>query len=171
MIKPRTAPHLYVSFGLNMNRETEKRENELKSFLKFADRIALPIDRSSVRSGDALLNQPDILCTESGGSLVGFELSRLTDPRLARMVNLPVYDEYARLSGHSRTSLRKKLGKSYSVPRVALLLYCENIGTPDNVLIPQVKNSCRQCKNYERIWFMSKNTIEVLYERSPRRAE
>ena len=42
----------------------------------------------------------------------------------------------------------------------------ENIGTPDNVLIPQVKIYCHQCKNYERIWFMSNNTIEVLYERS-----
>ena len=105
-----------------MNRETEKRENELKSFLKFADRIALQIDRGSVRSGDALLNQPDILCTESEGSLVGFELSRLTDPLLARMVNRPVDGEYARLGGHSITSLREKLGKSYSVPRVELLL-------------------------------------------------
>ena len=156
-----------------MDRETEKRENELKSFLKFADRIALQagrfalqIDRGSVRSGNALLNQPDILCTESGGSPVGFELSRLTDPLLARMVNRPVDGEYARLGGHSITSLREKLGKSYSVPRVELLLYRENIGTPDNVLIPQVKIYCHQCKNYERIWFMSNNTIEVLYKRS-----
>ena len=47
-----------------MNREAQKREHELKTFLEFADRAGLDIDRNSIRSGDALLKQPDILYLE-----------------------------------------------------------------------------------------------------------
>jgi hypothetical protein len=146
-----------------MDRETSKKEDEFETFLNFARRISLEIDCSSVRNGDALLNEPDILCSEPNGTPVGFELSRLTDPQFARMVNRPDDGEYARLGGHSLKSLREKLAKTYSVPRVELLLYRENIGTPDGVLIPQIKPFCRQRSNYTRIWFMSEKTIEILY--------
>jgi hypothetical protein len=148
-----------------MNREAFKRENELKAFLSFVDRIALKIDRNSVRHGDANLKEPDILCARVDGAPIGFELSRLTDPVLARMVNRPEGDEYVRLGGHSIPSLREKLAKTYSFPHVELLLYRENIGTPDNVLIPQVKPFCSLRNNYASIWYMSEKTIKLLYKR------
>jgi len=146
--------------------ETIKREEELRVFLEFAERSGLRIDRSSVRNGCDKLNEPDILCADNAGVPVGFELSRLTDPTLARMINRPIDSECQRLGGHSVRSLVAKLKKSYSVARVELLLYRENIGTPDNILIPQVKIYCRNPSSYVRIWFMSNRTIEIMYERS-----
>jgi len=148
-----------------MNREEFKRENELKAFLCFVDRIALQIDLDSVRHGDANLKEPDILCIAVDGTPISFELSRLTDPMLARMVNRPVDNEYVRLGGHSNACLEEKLAKSYSHPHVELLLYKENIGTPDNVLLPKVKPACSLSKSYVRIWYMSESTVELLYKR------
>ncbi len=152
----------------SMNREAQKREHELKTFLEFADRAGLDIDRNLVRGGDALLNQPDILYLHGRNETAGFELSRLTDPSLARMLNKrpPIDGQYARLGGHSTESLIQKLRKSYSLPRVELLLYRENIGTPDSTLIPKVKVECLRRNSYTRIWFMSKKTLKVLRDRS-----
>ena len=149
-----------------MDREAQKQQHEQETFLAFSDRAGLEIDRGSIRSGNARLKQPDILCTDKIGLHIGFELHRLTDPTIARMVNRPIDNEYARVGGHSRDSLIRKLRKSYSLPRVELLLYRENIATPDSTLIPQVKVQCLQRNSYARIWFMSKKTLKVLRERS-----
>jgi hypothetical protein len=72
-----------------MNREAQKREHELEVFLSFISRTLLPIEKNSIRNGDPHLKQPDILCTKEGIS-IGFELSRLTDRDIARMVNRPI---------------------------------------------------------------------------------
>jgi hypothetical protein len=150
-----------------MNREAYKSEYERAVFNDFLDRTGLNIDRTSIRSGNAMLNEPDLIYTCADGNYVGFELGRLTDPNLKRVVNRwePINGEYVRTSDPSPEITRKKLEKTYLVTfPVHLLLYKENpIITPDNIIILAIKPLCDHAHSYSKVWFMGK-TIEVLYE-------
>ena len=151
-----------------MSRETRKAEDERTVLGGFLERSGVQIDRASIRSGNAALNEPDLICMYVGGGDVGFELCRLTDPNLRRSVNRwePVNGEYVRTCDPSAEIARRKLEKTYSVQfPVQLLLYKESpIITPDNIIILTIKPLCGRRHGYTTVWFMGKN-IEVLYER------
>lgn len=152
-----------------MNRQAEKDVYEREVFLKFLEMANLNIDRETVKNGDPHRNEPDILCEFVSGKWIGFELGRLTDPRLRQAVNRwkPVNGEYIRTNDPSRQIAKNKLSKKYDVTfPVELLLYKEYpIITPDNVILPTIKPLCQIKHNYSRVWFMGKN-IELLYTRN-----
>jgi hypothetical protein len=153
-----------------MSREETKTKYEQTVFYKFLDRSGIRIDRDSVAKGDHIQREPDFVCSYDNGERVGFELGRLTDPRLRKAVNRwePINGEYIRTSDPSRQIAKSKLIKKYSVAfPVELLLYKEHpIITPDNVILPTIKPVCHIKHSYSRVWFMSDDSIELLYERS-----
>jgi hypothetical protein len=152
-----------------MNRETEKNIYERGIFLKFLEMANLDIDHETIKNGNANEDEPDILCKFISGEWVGFELGRLTDPRLREAVNRwnPINGEYIRTSDPSRQIAENKLSKKYGVTfPVELLLYKEHpIITPDNVILPTIEPVCHINHSYSRVWFMG-NSIELLYARN-----
>lgn len=152
-----------------MNQNARKAESERQVFLTFIERSGFSVIRQSIRSGRAAFRESDIVCNDADGSELGFELSRVADPDLTRAINRrdPKNGEYMRLGGHSHRWLREKLGKSYSITGVQLLLYRENIGTPDNILVPQLRLQVRRRHIYSKIWYMGKDAVQVLYDRQP----
>jgi hypothetical protein len=151
-----------------MTRESKKAQLEREVFISFLERTGIGIVKDSIRGGVANRKEPDIVCTSFNGSEIGFELSRLTDPILASVRNRrePQNGEYVRLGGYDRKALSRKLRKIYSVYPVELLLYRESIGTPDNILISQVRIQCRCQHRYRKVWYISKSVVKTLYERS-----
>jgi len=149
-----------------MNREAEKAAYELEIFNTFLNNASLAIESDSISNGDPNKNEPDILCVTKDGNKVGFELGRLIDPNLARVVNRwePQNAEYVRTSDPSAQIARQKIKKTYSVSHpVELILYKEfPIITPDDTIIPTIEPICHLKHEYSRVWFMG-DTTEVLY--------
>lgn len=152
-----------------MNREAKKNIYERGVFLKFLEMANLDVDHETIKNGNADKDEPDILCKFISGEWVGFELGRITDPRLREAVNRwkPINGEYIRTSDPSRQIAKNKLGKKYGVAfPVELLLYKEYpIITPDNVILPTIEPECQIEHSYSRVWFMG-NSIVLLYARN-----
>lgn len=153
-----------------MTRQAQKATYEREVFSSFLDRSGLDINRDSIHSGDPALQEPDLICDYTGGKKTGFELGRLIDPNLAKVVNRwePRNAEYVRTSDPSAEIARKKIKKKYAVAfPVELLLYKEHpIITPDDVILPTIEPVCHMNHKYSRVWFMG-DSIKLLYhERS-----
>lgn len=68
-----------------MNREEEKKQQEIEVFIEFASKAN--IETTSIESGEHTKKQPDIICTLANGKEIGVELGRLTNPDLKAMIN------------------------------------------------------------------------------------
>lgn len=152
-----------------MNREAKKAAYERGVFETFVKRSGIEVDPSSIRNGSAAHKEPDLVCRLSAGSDVGFELGRIIDPNLAKVVNQrePQNGQFIKTSDPSRGIARKKIKKKYGVPYpVQLLLYKEHpLITPDDVIIPTIRPVCHMKHQYAKVWFMG-DDITLLYERS-----
>jgi hypothetical protein len=150
-----------------MNREEIKCLYQLEVFSNFLDRSLLPIDRVSIKCGNPDIREPDIVCKDHHGNIIGFELGRFTDPNLAQAINRwePRNGEPITTTDPCRKITLKKIQKTYNADfPIDLLLYIEQpIITPDDVIVPTIESTCQIEHKYSKVWFMG-DTIKILYE-------
>ena len=115
------------------SREAEKAAYELRIFREFAERACLKIQNDTIRNGDHLLNQPDILYEDSNGMTRACELGRLRDGLLSAVINSRYLKngQYVRTSDPSGRIAAKKLKKIYivSVPKRPFSSLCTGKST------------------------------------------
>jgi hypothetical protein len=149
--------------------DAKKQKHESEVFFEFLSRSGIDVSKESVSSGDHLKGEPDILCKTQDGECLAYELSSITDENLIKvqMRHKPWNGEYVRTSDPTDAIVSEKLAKEYSVScPVHLLIYRNYVGTPDSMVLAQVKETCsRKQHKFASIWYMSKDVHQIVWER------
>lgn len=168
----RTTP---VRFG-TMSKAERQAAEELRHFLAFAQRVAMPIRQDSIMSREP--PEPDILCHVDGEGPVAFELKEFCDPHLAATESALLKRArsgttpeavYLRLGGASPTLLRDAKRKRYETPHpIELLFYSAG----RVVCVPEARPRIWDAfydglHQFRRVWYMDEAdaTCECVYDR------
>lgn len=144
-----------------------KRANEQEVFYSFLKRQGMESEWTDVSSRPE--PEPDLLCINSHGESVAFELVSLTDPQLARVLAAgpKAHTKAFFTSDPSEIIVRKKLGRSYKTAalHIELLIYTDGrIITPDDVLIPTIVPLLNGIRHpFRHVWFMGEHAIRRLW--------
>jgi hypothetical protein len=150
-----------------MTSEQDKAEVELAIFRSFVAAAGLSVDPGSERKGVADYREPDIICTISGNS-VAFELAEAIAPEFAAAASSAAKSDVGVSAAWgedvSHLTLRKKLGKHYSVDcPIHLLLYKNGFTrAPDWYIIEWLKPELALGLGpFCCIWFFGKKVHKV----------
>jgi hypothetical protein len=151
-----------------MNSAERKIERELAVFESFVLRAGLNVQTGSVRHGEELKNEPDILCRVEPDGEVAFELTEACAPEFAeaetRAAKTEDGVEFAWGNDVSEQTIREKLQKTYvaGVP-IDLLLYTNGrTALPDDAIRGMIEPLLRNGLGpFRRIWFMGDEISEI----------
>jgi hypothetical protein len=95
-----------------MSSELQKGADEIEAFLEFIERARLPIDPKSVQKRP--VREPDILCVHAKEGPIAFELARICDETIAKVLaaGANATTEAFWTSDPSASIVRRKLKKS-----------------------------------------------------------
>lgn len=148
-----------------MSHDSDKEQTEKEVFHEFLARSCCDIVEDSIVSGDHVKDEPDILCMTHSGETLGFELSGITDENLMKVQMRwePKNGEYTRTSDPSRKIVSEKLKKVYGVfCPVHLLIYRNYVGTPDSMVVEQIRQTCKQTQHrFASIWYMGQELHRI----------
>lgn len=152
-----------------MNSETEKAQEERNAFLRFAERIGERTSWVSVESRQP--REPDLICVHEERGSIAFELVRVTDSNIAKVlaVGPKIGEEVFSTEDPTRKIIKNKLKKKYETEHpIELLVYSEGeIITPDDVIIPTIIPLLDAAPHpFRRVWFMGEKEVGCLWESS-----
>ena len=113
--------------------------------------------------------EPDLLCINSSGKPVAFELVSLTDPEIAKVqaAGSKAHTSAFSTADPSERIVRNKLHKSYktNARHIELLIYTDGqIITPDDAIIPTIEPWLSAIKHpFKHIWFMGEHETRCLW--------
>lgn len=148
-----------------MSHDSEKERHEKEVFREFVARSHCDVVEDSIMRGDHIKDEPDILCMTDSNEALAFELSGITDENLMKvqMRREPKNGEYTRTSDPVHEIVSEKLKKAYAVScPVHLLIYRNYVGTPDSIIVEQVKQTCKQARHsFASIWYMGQELHRI----------
>lgn len=149
-----------------MDSESEKAREEREAFQRFVERSKTSHDWLSIESRKP--KEPDLLCLHRETGSVAFELVRICDPNIAKI--LAAGDEAHQIGfftgDPSERIIRNKLTKTYVTPHpMELLIYSEGVViTPDDVIIPTILPWFNAMSHsFRRAWFMSEMAVRCIW--------
>lgn len=158
-----------------MRNEQDKAKVERMVFLKFVENAHLDYDLSTIRKGEISepeILEPDILCKNSIGEYVAFEITELCDEKIAKISNtLKDEEKYFRTDENSLVrGIERKLTRRYTTPYpIELICYINNrtILTA-NILQPTILDRLKVQLNaahpFRKIWLLSEiDEVERLW--------
>jgi hypothetical protein len=146
---------------------TAKQINEREAFVSFVKRQGKESEWKEISSRPE--PEPDLLCVNSFGEHVAFELVSLTDPEIAKVqaAGLKAHTNAFWTSDPSERIVRNKLSKSYKTDahHIELLIYTNGqIITPDDAIIPTIEPWLNAIQHpFKRIWFMGEHETRCLW--------
>ena len=154
---------------MSTNSETTKGVEEIQAFRLFIERSQLLFDPLNVEKRNP--PEPDLLCRHITDGPVAFELAKLCDSKIAKVI---AAGPKARLdafwtSDPSAEIVQKKLSKTYTTTHpIELLVYSNGLLiTPDDVIIPTITPIFKSHNGpYRRAWFMGEDTTCLIWEAS-----
>lgn len=149
-----------------MANESEKAKKEREAFQLFAERLGLRHEWLSIESRKP--DEPDLLCVHVKHGPIAFELVRICDPNIAKVLTVgPKAHEGAFATADpSERIVRKKLKKTYVTPHpMELLIYSEGmVITPDDVIIPTILPWFDTIlHSFRKVWFMGEENVGCLW--------
>ncbi|ASF49064.1 hypothetical protein [Methylophaga nitratireducenticrescens] len=148
-----------------MSNDSEKKQHEVEVFREFVARSHYDIIADSIINGNHIMEEPDILCRTYNNEALAFELSGLTDENL--MIVKKRWEsknaEYTRTSDPVYGIVSKKLTRVYAVScPVHLLIYRNYLGTPDSMVVEQIKQTCKLIPhNFASIWYLGQEVHKI----------
>lgn len=144
-----------------------KQVNEKEAFVRFVERRHQESEWKEVSCRPE--PEPDLLCINSLGKGIAFELVSLTDPVIAK---IQAAGPKARSNAFSTFDpsekiVKNKLSKSYKTNaiHIELLIYTDGqIITPDAVIIPTIEPWLSAIQHpFKYIWFMGERETCLLW--------
>lgn len=152
-----------------MSSEFQKGDEEIRALREFVARAQLPIDPQSVEKRPA--GEPDLLCVHANEGPIAFELARICDETIAKVLaaGARATMEAFSTSDPSAALVRRKLKKTYSTRHpIELLVYVDGrVITPDDVILPTITPIFESLDGpYRRAWFMGEHETRLVWEAS-----
>ncbi len=147
-----------------------KQKNEQAAFRRFTERLGTDNEWIDISSRPE--PEPDLLCINSAGEAIAFELVSLTDPNIAKVqaAGAKAFQNAFSTSDPSERIIRKKLHSSYktNVRHIELLIYTDGqIITTDDGIIPTVLPWFDAIIHpFKRVWFMGEFETRSLWNAS-----
>lgn len=152
-----------------MANESEKAKNEREAFQLFAERLGLRHEWLSIESRKP--DEPDLLCVHVKDGPIAFELVRICDPNIAKVLAAgpKAHQEAFSTTDPSERIVREKLKKTYVTPHpMELLIYSEGmVITPDDVIIPTILPWFDAIRHsFRKAWFMGEEKVGCVWAAS-----
>jgi hypothetical protein len=149
--------------------ENEKSREEKKAFQLFAERLGTRHEWLTIESRKP--PEPDLLCVHVENGSVAFELVRICDSNIAKVLAVGAKAHQAAFyaGDPSEQIIRKKLQKTYSTRDPELLIYSEGVViTPDDVIIPTILPLFDAIPHpFRKVWFMGEKEVRCLWSANP----
>lgn len=152
-----------------MANESEKAKNEREAFQVFAERLGLRHEWLSIESRKP--DEPDLLCVHVNNGPIAFELVRICDPNIAKVIAAgpKARQEAFSTADPSERIVREKLKKTYvTLHPMELLIYSEGLViTPDDAIIPTILPWFDTIRHsFRKVWFMGERKVWCLWAAS-----
>jgi len=152
-----------------MTSESEKAREEREAFQRFVERFGTRNEWLSIESRKP--EEPDLLCIHVENGPVAFELVRICDPNVKKVLAAGAKAHQAAFSTSdpSEQIVRAKLKKTYVTSHpIELLIYSEgDVITTDDCIIPTILPWFDAIRHpFRKAWFMGETEVRCLWSAS-----